>query len=120
MAIHVGIVATMFARYPKSIDFSCGFQSYLPSGTCSKAWRERSTSLFNSARKNSVSFMCVSLLHDVCGHHTAEKANWGKVERPKARKNIRRLPDKEGRRQNAAGLILAFARRVIRVSVLSA
>src|SRR2546426_3509671 len=60
MASHVGIVATMFARYPKIIDFSCGFQSYLPVGTCSRARRERSTSLSSSARKNSVSFICVS------------------------------------------------------------
>src|SRR5260370_15654510 len=61
MVIHIGIVATMFARYPKIIDFSCGFQSYLPSGACSRAWRERSTSRSNSASRNSVSFILVSL-----------------------------------------------------------
>ena len=31
MTTQEGMVATMFARYPKIIDFSCGFQSYLPS-----------------------------------------------------------------------------------------
>src|SRR6266851_3724366 len=61
MVIHMGIVATMFARYPKIIDFSCGFQSYLPSGACSRARRERSTSRSNSASRNSVSFILVSL-----------------------------------------------------------
>src|SRR5712671_5474956 len=53
----MGIVATMFVRYPKAIDFSCGFQSDLPSGTCSKAWRERSASRFISASKKSFRFM---------------------------------------------------------------
>src|SRR5437764_14218247 len=53
----MGIVATMLVRYPKAIDFSCGFQSDLPSGTCSKAWRERSASRFISASKKSFRFM---------------------------------------------------------------
>src|ERR1700694_5136885 len=61
MASHVGIVATIFARYPKIIDFSCGFQSYLPSGTCSSARRERSTSRSSSAKNNSVSFIASPL-----------------------------------------------------------
>src|SRR5258705_5652167 len=60
MVIHEGIVATMFARYPKIIDFSCGFQSYLPSGTCSRARRERSTSRSISASRYSVSFILAS------------------------------------------------------------
>src|SRR5688572_12936409 len=64
MAIHDGIVATMFAKYPKTIDFSCGFQSYLPSGACSKARRERPTSRSNSACKNSVSFMLFTSLNN--------------------------------------------------------
>src|SRR5260370_889903 len=54
--------STMFARYPKIIDFSCGFQSYLPSGASSKARRERSTSRSNSATKNSVSFISCLLI----------------------------------------------------------
>src|SRR5262245_55991687 len=53
MVIHMGIVATMFARYPKTIDFSCGFQSYLPAGTCSKARFDRSISRLISANRYS-------------------------------------------------------------------
>src|SRR5712691_8988336 len=61
MVIHDGIIATMSARYPKIIDLSCGFQSYLPSGTCSNVRLERSTSRSSSARKSSVSFIRHSL-----------------------------------------------------------
>src|SRR5262245_54318095 len=49
----MGIVATMYARYPNTIDFSCGFQSYLSAGACSKARLDRSISRLISANKNS-------------------------------------------------------------------
>src|SRR5262249_25566268 len=61
----MGIVATMFARYPKIIDFSCGFQSYLPAGTCSRARRDRSISRLISANKNSVNLILAPHRNDL-------------------------------------------------------
>jgi len=33
MSSHAGMVATIVAREPSDIDFSCGFQPFFPSGT---------------------------------------------------------------------------------------
>src|SRR5579883_3460480 len=51
------MLATSAARYPKDIDFSCGFQSLRPSGTRSSARRVEAASRSRSARNNSVIFI---------------------------------------------------------------
>src|SRR6476646_7450075 len=61
----MGIVATMFARYPKIIDFSCGFQSYLSAGTCSKARLDRSISRSISDDKNSFNLISTPYRRDL-------------------------------------------------------
>ena len=57
IAIQDGIVATMSHREPKAIDLSWGFQSRLPSGTCWRARRLRSTSRLSADRNSSVIFI---------------------------------------------------------------
>src|SRR5215831_12475770 len=60
IAIHEGMEATRYARYPRAIDFSCGFQLFLPSGTRSSARRLPEVSRSNSSRNNSLICICAS------------------------------------------------------------
>src|SRR3954463_13001877 len=52
-AAQPGMVAPSAARYPRGIDFSCGFQSFFPSGTRSSTRRVPADSRSNSANNSS-------------------------------------------------------------------
>ena len=58
------MAATRVARYPSGIDFSCGFQPGLPSGTRSRTRRLTGASRSTCAEKKSVIFMETSLVWD--------------------------------------------------------
>src|SRR4029077_20954636 len=60
MSSQLGMVATMVARLPSGIDFSCGFQSFFPAGTRSSVLRIPTASRSSSASNSSVIFMVQS------------------------------------------------------------
>jgi hypothetical protein len=66
MSSYAGMLATMVARLPSGMDFSCGFQSFFPSGTRCSVFRIPTASRSSSASNSSVIFMGFLRVHFRC------------------------------------------------------